>query len=142
MKGKSIFAAIFLLLGLLFAGCGDTTNNYNCCDECEVQCDDNLTLNNLYYLEAAYKASDMNTSRITSYNVCYTKLLRLFLLKSASISQVFKSLTIVQTGTSNTKSGAFAQCIVLVQPDSQFLALNTFLCLYSLRVFRLVVVCK
>jgi|GEM_PF-1077179 hypothetical protein len=52
------------------------------------------------------------------------------------ISQVLASFTIVQTGTFNINSGALAQCIFDAQPASQDCAFNTFLCLYSERVFK------
>jgi hypothetical protein len=64
----------------------------------------------------------------------------LFLFKSAINSQLFASFTIVQTGTFNTKSGAFAQAQVFVHHFIQGSAFKTFLCLYSDSVFKLVVV--
>jgi hypothetical protein len=68
--------------------------------------------------------------------------LELFLLKSAIISFVSESRTRVPTGTFNIKSGAFAQAHVFVPHFTPGSAFNTFLCLYSERVFELVVVSK
>ena len=66
----------------------------------------------------------------------------LWSLKSERTSHDTSSLTIVHTGTCNTKSGAFAPCINCFPPRSHFSALSTFLCIYSERVLIFSFVCR